>query len=75
MVAAGSGGRFRVRPAVLIGCALLFAVVVLPIFFSHRYFAQMFLLLAASLCIISGWFVVVRYGELDPTWRTGLSYM
>jgi hypothetical protein len=69
MVAVGSDGRSRVRPAVLIGCALLFAVVVLPIFFSHRYYAQMCLLMAACLCVISGWFVLVIYRELDTTWR------
>jgi hypothetical protein len=72
MVAVGPDGPFRVRPSVLIGCALLFAVVVLPIFFSHRYYAQMCLLLAASLCVISGWFVLVRYRELDTTgWFDG----
>jgi hypothetical protein len=69
IVAAGPDGRFRVRPSVLIGCALLFAVVVLPIFFSHRYYAQKCLLLAASLCVISGWFLLARYREPDTTWR------
>jgi hypothetical protein len=69
MVATSPDGRFRVRSSVLIGCTLLFAVVVLPISFSHRYYAQMCLLLAASLCVISGWFVLVRYRELDTTWR------
>lgn len=69
MVATSPDGRFQIRPSVLIGCALLFAVVILPIFFSHRGYAQMCLLLAASLCVISGWFVLVRYRELDTTWR------
>lgn len=69
MEAVSPDGRFRVRPSVLIGCALLFAVVVLPILFSHKYYAQMSLLLAASLCVISGWFALVRYRELDATWR------
>jgi hypothetical protein len=47
-------GHFRVRPAVLIGCGILSAAVVLPMVFEHRYYAQMGLLLLASACPSTG---------------------
>jgi hypothetical protein len=71
----GRDGHFRVRPAVLIGCGILSAVVLLPVVFAHRYHAQMGLLLFASACVISGWFVLVRYRELDSSWRARLALL
>ena len=62
-------GHFQLRPAVLVGCTLLFAVAVLPIIFSHKYYAQLGLLLAACVCVVLGWFFLVRDRQWDAKWR------
>jgi hypothetical protein len=67
------GGNLRVRLAVLIGCGILLAVVTLPMVFAHRYYAQMGLLFVSSICIISGWLLLVSYRELDTSLRGRLS--
>jgi hypothetical protein len=62
-------GSLRVRPEILIGCALVFSAVIFPGLFSHHYYAQMGLLLVSSVCVISGWFVLVICREFDATFR------
>ena len=69
MSAADRQGQFRVRPVVVISCALLFAAIILPIPFSHKYNAQMGLLLTACVCVLAGWFFLAWYREFDTTWR------
>ena len=65
----GPDRRFRVRPAVLIGCGLLLAAGVVPFAFTHRYYAQICLLLVATICVILGWVAFLRYRERDATWQ------
>lgn len=69
LAAAGPDTRFRVRPAVLIGCGLLFAAAAVPFALSRSYYAQIWLLVVATIFVVLGWVLFLKCGERDATWR------
>ena len=59
----------RPRPVVVMACAVLLAIGAGPFAFSHRYHAQLGLLVSATLCVVFGWMAFFRYREGESSLR------
>jgi len=59
---------FRVRP-VLVGCAIVLVVLILPNALTGRHLVQQLFLLGPIVSIASGWFFLLKDRSPNQTWR------